>query len=76
LLAGPVITTAKIARAHLNEFPDYYTRLAKMEAEAGADRWLKRRERDRKGGRGAYPRARDAGYLLGRRGQPQAGETV
>jgi hypothetical protein len=29
-----VITTAKIARAHLNEFPDYYTRLAKMEAEA------------------------------------------
>ena len=29
--------TAKIARAHLNEFPDYYTRLAKMEAEAEAD---------------------------------------
>jgi hypothetical protein len=28
------ITTGKIARAHLNEFPDYYTRLAKMEAEA------------------------------------------
>jgi len=26
--------TAKIARAHLNEFPDYYTRLAAMEAEA------------------------------------------
>ena len=26
--------TAKIALAHLNEFPDYYTRLAKMEAEA------------------------------------------
>jgi Protein of unknown function (DUF5661) len=26
--------TAKIARAHLNEFPDYYTRLAVMEAEA------------------------------------------
>lgn len=26
--------TAKIARAHLNEFPDYYTRLEKMEAEA------------------------------------------
>jgi Protein of unknown function (DUF5661) len=26
------ITTGKIARAHLNEFPDYYTRLAKMEA--------------------------------------------
>ena len=32
-----VIMTAKIARAHLNEFPDYYTRLAKMEAEAEAD---------------------------------------
>lgn len=26
--------TAKIARAHLNEFPDYYSRLAVMEAEA------------------------------------------
>ncbi|MGZ5315444.1 MAG: DUF5661 family protein [Solirubrobacterales bacterium] len=26
--------TGKIALAHLNEFPDYYTRLAKMEAEA------------------------------------------
>ena len=32
-----VIMTAKIARAHLNEFPDYYTRLAEMEAEAEAD---------------------------------------
>jgi hypothetical protein len=28
------LTTGKIAWAHLNEFPDYYTRLAKMEAEA------------------------------------------
>lgn len=28
------LTTAKIALAHLNEFPDYYTRLEKMEAEA------------------------------------------
>jgi hypothetical protein len=28
------ITTGKIARAHLNEFPDYYTRLAKMEEQA------------------------------------------
>jgi hypothetical protein len=27
-------TTGKIAWAHLNEFPDYYTRLASMEAEA------------------------------------------
>ena len=32
-----VIMTAKIARAHLNEFPDYYTRLANMEAEAEAE---------------------------------------
>ena len=31
-----VATTAKIARAHLNEFPDYYTRLAVMESEAEA----------------------------------------
>ena len=28
------MTTGKIARAHLNEFPDYYSRLAEMEAEA------------------------------------------
>ena len=28
------VTTGKIARAHLNEFPDYYTRLEQMEAEA------------------------------------------
>src|SRR5271169_6906226 len=28
------IFTAKIALAHLNEFPDYYTRLARMEREA------------------------------------------
>jgi hypothetical protein len=26
--------TGRIAWAHLNEFPDYYTRLARMEAEA------------------------------------------
>jgi hypothetical protein len=31
-----VVVTAKIARAHLNEFPDYYTRLAAMESEAEA----------------------------------------
>jgi DNA-directed RNA polymerase alpha subunit len=31
-----IVVTAKIARAHLNEFPDYYTRLAAMEAEAEA----------------------------------------
>lgn len=28
------LVTGKIAWAHLNEFPDYYTRLSKMEAEA------------------------------------------
>jgi len=28
------LVTGKIALAHLTEFPDYYTRLAKMEAEA------------------------------------------
>ena len=28
------LVTGKIALAHLNEFPDYYTRLAKLEAEA------------------------------------------
>ncbi len=27
-------TTGKIALAHLNEFPDYYTRLDKLEKEA------------------------------------------
>jgi len=29
--------TAKIALAHLKEFPDYYTRLARMEDEAKRD---------------------------------------
>lgn len=28
------LVTGKIALAHLNEFPDYYTRLDKMEREA------------------------------------------
>ncbi len=31
------IVTAKIALAHLNEFPDYYTRLEAMEEEAKRD---------------------------------------
>ena len=35
------LTTGKIAWAHLNEFPDYYTRLEKMEAEAERD-WAAR----------------------------------
>ena len=30
------IMTGKIALAHLNEFPDYYTRLDKLEKEAEA----------------------------------------
>ena len=30
------LVTGKIALAHLNEFPDYYTRLEKMEKEADA----------------------------------------
>jgi hypothetical protein len=30
------LVTGKIARAHLNELPDYYTRLARMEADAGS----------------------------------------
>ena len=30
------LITGKIALAHLNEFPDYYTRLDKMEQEAEA----------------------------------------
>ena len=35
--------TGKIALAHLKEFPDYYTRLATLEAEAGKQ-WAKKRE--------------------------------
>ena len=35
-----LLLTGKIASAHLNEFPDYYTRLAKMEEEADKF-WLK-----------------------------------
>lgn len=34
------LVTGKIALAHLNEFPDYYTRLEKMEKE-GEDFWGK-----------------------------------
>jgi hypothetical protein len=32
------IVTGKIALAHLNEFPDYYTRLARMEDDARRER--------------------------------------
>ena len=38
------ITTGKIALAHLNEFPDYYTRLASMESEA--ERYWEARDQD------------------------------
>lgn len=31
------LLTAKIALAHLREMPDYYDRLARMEAEGGSD---------------------------------------
>jgi len=31
---GDPVVTGKIALAHLNEFADYYTRLARMEEEA------------------------------------------
>ena len=36
------LLTGKIAWAHLKEFPDYYTRLDKLEAEADAY-WAERR---------------------------------
>ena len=36
------MTTGKIALAHLNEFPDYYTRLEKMEKE-GDEYWEKKK---------------------------------
>jgi hypothetical protein len=32
------VFTGKIALAHLKEFPDYYTRLDRMEAEAKRDK--------------------------------------
>ncbi len=32
------VVTGKIALAHLNEFPDYYVRLEKMEEEAKRER--------------------------------------
>jgi len=38
------ILTGKIALAHLREFPDYYTRLEKLEHEA-EEFWSKREEK-------------------------------
>src|SRR5512134_3169540 len=37
------IVTVKIALAHLNEFPDYYTRIKRMEDEAARE-WRRRRD--------------------------------
>ena len=37
------ILTGKIALAHLHEFPDYYTRLKRLEKDA-RDHWRKARE--------------------------------
>ncbi len=39
-----LLLTAKIALAHLNEFPDYYDRLEEMEEEAEAY-WAERKAR-------------------------------
>jgi Protein of unknown function (DUF5661) len=36
------VVTGKIALAHMKEFPDYYERLERMEAEAEAE-WASRR---------------------------------
>ena len=36
------VITGKIALAHLNEFPDYYSRLARMEEEATRDHGIRR----------------------------------
>ena len=38
------LLTGKIALAHLNEFPDYYTRLYKLEKQADAY-WKKRKKK-------------------------------
>ena len=38
-----LLVTGKIALAHLNEFPDYYIRLEKMEREAH-EFWKKKRK--------------------------------
>jgi len=40
------ILTAKIALAHLKEYPDYYSRLMKMEKEA-EDYWESKKKHDR-----------------------------
>jgi hypothetical protein len=45
------LMTGKIALAHLTEFPDYYTRLAKLEEEAKSFWDLKKLKKTLSGGR-------------------------
>jgi hypothetical protein len=45
------LKTGKIALAHLTEFPDYYTRLAKLEEEAKRFWHAKRLKKTKSGGR-------------------------
>ena len=47
------LMTGKIALAHLNEFPDYYTRLLKLEEEA--DKYWENRKSPASGNQGAQP---------------------
>ena len=42
------LMTGKIALVHLNEFPDYYSRLAKMEREAAAYWDSHKKDKDKK----------------------------
>ena len=64
------LTTGKIAWAHLNEFPDYYTRLAKMEAEA--ERYWAERSHDGH----ATPQRSLRGQHPGEEGDPTGGPTI
>lgn len=65
-------TTGKIAMAHLNEFPDYYTRLAKMEAEAR--RYWALRERQQPSHR--EPSQARPGAHPGEEGEPTGAPSV
>jgi len=62
--------TGKIAWAHLNEFPDYYTRLAEMEAEAERY-WAQRLDAS-----GAQPSEAPLGGHPGEEGEPLAPAAV
>jgi hypothetical protein len=66
------MTTGKIAWAHLNEFPDYYTRLAKMEAEAERY-WAEREGRPSRAEQ--LPESR-RGTHPGEEGDPAGGPSV